>query len=725
MPYKQLSAFALRQMWPPAWGTFGTAVLSLDTTITADDGVEYPATANAGKSLKNLGFHWQASITVTSGRAAVSAFTDLLPTTDTATVANTARYYLDIYSAKGVRVVRLTPGGFRLDSNISNVFQWSEWVAANEFQADTSLQQLFIGDYPTVNALINSKLYAPATVTSLGLGQPDVPPVDPAHPIWVGVNSPLLTPPTPAPSLSLIDITSATYAARGDAVIASDAAIGAGSPSLASASLVAGLTGKTVLVRGAGAAGADLVTTIMVSGAGTATLATPATTPVSGAAAVWGTENTAKVQAALDAAYAGRVSFVYAPPGTFLFTGNLNVPQGVALIGSWQAAPMHKTAGLGPEGATRQAYQDGTCFLVTAGRGTGVSAGQVGALETSGLYGTSFITLKHNATLKGICFFYPFQLRSSATPDRYPFTVAMREDGPTVQCCEFVNSYSMIDARFNERHLIENIRAQPLACGIFVDKIYDVGRIRDVQFLPYWAYYFNGSGDPADQWSRNNSRMMVFGRTDWEHVQDIFIYGGSVGFDFVSTPTDTYLGQSWQGGNCNGTFVNIGADDFDIPVFVRDANYWGVKITNGEFTSVSFAGDVRPNLTHVKIAETNTGLLQMVNCAFWGNSINNVLAYCAGGVEQTYSRLVMQACTFYNWDVNLTGQLSVEVVGPTNTPSFKVSIQNCHWTKGGDHVRFQNYVKGIIANNIVDSDAFIFLNTSPSTVVSVNNITGL
>ena len=63
----------------------------------------------------------------------------------------------------------------------------------------------------------------------------------------------------------------------------------------------------------------------------------------------------------------------------------------------------------------------------------------------------------------------------------------MRGKNPAVLDVEFLNPYNGIDASQNERHLIRDVQGQPLRRGIFVDEIYDIGRIEDVHFNPWWS----------------------------------------------------------------------------------------------------------------------------------------------------------------------------------------------------------------------------------------------
>jgi hypothetical protein len=59
-------------------------------------------------------------------------------------------------------------------------------------------------------------------------------------------------------------------------------------------------------------------------------------------------------------------------------------------------------------------------------------------------------------------------------------------ENPAVQDVELLNPYLGIDASQNELHNIRNVTGQPLRRGIWVDAIYDIGRIENVHFNPWW-----------------------------------------------------------------------------------------------------------------------------------------------------------------------------------------------------------------------------------------------
>lgn len=114
-------------------------------------------------------------------------------------------------------------------------------------------------------------------------------------------------------------------------------------------------------------------------------------------------QSTAALQSALDAvaASSGLYTGVYLPPGRYRFnSGTLSIPQGVALVGSWDNAGAHtwiSEAG-GPD--------------ATDGKGTTIEI-DTGAGSASG---TPFITTHGNVSLKGFCFYYPTISRATTPP---------------------------------------------------------------------------------------------------------------------------------------------------------------------------------------------------------------------------------------------------------------------------------------------------------------------
>lgn len=337
-----------------------------------------------------------------------------------------------------------------------------------------------------------------------------------------------------------------------------------------------------------------------------------------GAVADGKTDATAAFQKAMDEVAAKGGGCVLAPRGNYLFAGHLSVPQSVTLKGVWESVPSHN--GIRDRGLPKPT-DDGTTFLVTEGAGNEE--------------GPAFITLNTNSTLKGVVVYYPDQI-SDAEPKPYPYAVAMRGKNPSVLDVELLNPFNGIDASRNERHLIRNISGQPLRRGVFVDEIYDIGRIENVHFNPWW------SAKPGlFQWQMQHGEAFVFARTDWQYVLNTFCFGYKVGYRFTGS----------KAGVCNGNFLGIGADDCQTALVVEQSAPFGLLITNGEF--VSFHG---PDPTMVEVTSTHTGSVRFVNCAFWGPC--NQIVKVAGKGTVGFSD-----CTFTQWDSGKKGTPAIRAEG--------------------------------------------------------------
>jgi hypothetical protein len=309
-----------------------------------------------------------------------------------------------------------------------------------------------------------------------------------------------------------------------------------------------------------------------------------------GAAGDGKTDDTAAFQKALDEAAKAGGGVVYAPRGNYFFTGRLNVPNAVTLSGIWQSVPAHN--GIRDRG-TPKPTDDGTTFLVTG--------------DSDREEGPAFVTLNTNSTLKGVVLYYP-QQNVDDEPKPYPWAIAMRGRNPAVLAVEMLNPYNGIDATRNERHLIRDVHGQPLRRGIMVDSIYDIGRIENVHFNPWWS-----NRPKLFKWQMENGEAFIFGRSDWQYVYNTFCFGYKVGYKFIKS----------RSGVCNGNFLGIGADDCYTALLVEQSAPYGLLITNGEF--VSFHG---PDPTMIEVSENNEGSVRFVNCAFWGPC--NQIAKLAG-----------------------------------------------------------------------------------------------
>ena len=382
------------------------------------------------------------------------------------------------------------------------------------------------------------------------------------------------------------------------------------------------------------------------------------------------TDDTAAFQKALDAAGQACGGIVYAPRGNYFFAGHLNVPQSVTLAGIWQSVPAHN--GIRDRGLPKPT-DDGTTFLVTGG------AGQEEAL--------AFITLNTNSTLKGVVLYYPEQ-NVDDVPKPYPWAIAMRGKNPAVLAVEMLNPYNGIDATRNERHLIRDVHGQPLRRGILVDAIFDIGRIENVHFNPWWSMQ-----PKLFQWQMENGEAFIFGRSDWQYVSNTFCFGYKIGYKFIRS----------KRGVCNGNFLGIGADNCYTALVVEQCAPYGLLITNGEF--VSFRG---PNPTMIEIAETNTGSIRFSNCAFWGPC--NQIAKLAGTGTTGFGD-----CTFVQWGGKEKNRPAIQAQSGT------ILIRGCEFRQDRPHIRLGKDVgRAVVTGNVFEGPEQIANQSEGNVQIALN-----
>jgi hypothetical protein len=220
--------------------------------------------------------------------------------------------------------------------------------------------------------------------------------------------------------------------------------------------------------------------------------------------------------------------------------------------------------------------------------------------------------------------FYPDQ--KPEKPVAYPWCVAVAGENVAVIDCLLVNPYQGVDlaSKPSGRHYVRNLYGQPLRRGLSVDKCFDVGRIENVHFGPFWNW---DEKTGIQAWQQQNGEAFLFARGDWEHVTDTFCYGYGVGYRFTKSAD----------GSLNGNLDGIGADASHHAVVIDATQGPSLLISRGQF--VSFTGD-KP--THVVVAEAHGGVVQFQHCAFWG--LAHQVARVAGTGTVSFSN-----CNFADW----------------------------------------------------------------------------
>jgi hypothetical protein len=389
---------------------------------------------------------------------------------------------------------------------------------------------------------------------------------------------------------------------------------------------------------------------------------------------------TAAFAAALRQARERGIPVVTVPAGSYRLEGNLEIPRGVALAGSWQA----------PHHSATEGVATGTVLLAIGGRDR----------ED----GPPLFLLNENSAVRGLTIVYPEQDPTKIVP--YPWTFRGRDMHCTIENVTLVNSYNGIDfgTHSNELHLVRNVYGCVLRRGVWVDNCTDIGRIENVHFNPhYWARspWGAGTGKRRFAWGAlgdylvANGEAFIFGRSDWEYVLNTFCYGYRVGYKFE--PGRSRIGT-------NGNFLGIGADGGNIALLAEAANPYGLLVTNGEFVAMK-----GPEPTEIVTGKDFKGVLQLSNCAFWGPA--HRVAHLQGPGTVTFNQ-----CNFQNWSRE---QPAILVDGGV------VNISNSRFQKPFPHVFLSSNVKGAILMGNLVTGPFRVERKTEAKVEMMANVDGL
>ncbi|MHB0998243.1 MAG: glycosyl hydrolase family 28-related protein [Armatimonadota bacterium] len=345
-----------------------------------------------------------------------------------------------------------------------------------------------------------------------------------------------------------------------------------------------------------------------------------------GAKADGKTDDTAAFQKALNSAAKKHGSTVYAPIGRYLIAGTITVPINTTLKGDYPG----------------QGRQRGTILLSTTGKGKADGPGCIVLTAASGL--------------KGIAFEYPEQSPDAKVPVLYPYTITAGPDS-RIEDIFLFNSYQGINLDSSHGNLVRNVWGEPLKIGINADHIYDISRIENVHFWPYFSL-----GKPMRTWVQQNGTAFQFGRSDWQYCINTFCFGYHTGYRFYQSKE--IKEKNYPGGQTNGNFVGIGADSVVYGIDVEDSFSIGISITNGEFAPFGSA-DSRG----VILRKGNTGNLTLVNCNFW--------AVAASAVEVQSGSLNLSSCNIQHWGL-LDKSAPCFVAG-----GGRLNVNGCTFNSGG------------------------------------------
>jgi hypothetical protein len=392
------------------------------------------------------------------------------------------------------------------------------------------------------------------------------------------------------------------------------------------------------------------------------------------------TDVTGSFQKALDEA--GKTGgTVIIPPGQYLIAGQIAIPTGVCLQGSWEMAH-------------HGIFNKGTVLFITGGKGD----------EN----GKPAIIMEQSSAVKGITFFYPEQNIDDLKP--YPWTIRGKNMHNTIENITLVNAWQGIDMgyQWNELHVIRNVFGCVLKTGVYISITTDVGRVENVHFNPHYWLRSGAPNAPSEAnkgWNkllkhiRNNATAFIIGRSDWESFLNTFSYGYHIGYHFIQT----------KDGSCNGSFVGIGADANELSVVIDGLLPYGTMIQNGTFVAHGSWDPLHPEeIVAIVISSTNSGPVMFQNCSFFGNMDNIAKISGTGNVN-------FNNCNFRDWARKNNDQPAIIADGGN------LIVTGCNFNKVADKILLnQGLISATITGNNFFGSEKIINNSDGNVVIGLN-----
>lgn len=372
-------------------------------------------------------------------------------------------------------------------------------------------------------------------------------------------------------------------------------------------------------------------------------------------------DDTAAIQKAMDYAKT-HTPVCYLPAGCYRLDRSITVPGGVTLLGASGSVSHGKTP-------------NGTALLIYGGKGDA--------------NGQPAIVLDWSATIRQVTIHYPEQLPPpKVTP--YPWTIQAR--GQLCQILDVVmtNPYQAIDLGTypNELHIVRNVFGCPLKVGIFIDQVYDVGRLENVHFNPnFWKRMElepklpSGGYTSESDIDRYHNELLgpylmdnligfKIGKTDWQYITNCFVILAKVGFLF----------DDFGHGGGNALVTQSGSDVGPIAVEIRKSQpHAGVQFVNCQFMAT------------IKIGPENKGPVKITNSGFWPVRERPTQEQI---VKQDPGTLILSACHFSDWDLNNEGKPCIYA------SAGRVSISGCDFMAEKTAILFD---KGLAAGTVYGS----------------------
>lgn len=280
------------------------------------------------------------------------------------------------------------------------------------------------------------------------------------------------------------------------------------------------------------------------------------------------TDDTAAIQKALTAAGQAGGGVVFLPGGEYAIHGNLTVPSGVELRGTYDVS--------------NKACDRGSIVRVFTGRGKDD--------------GPSLIVMAKHSGIRGLIFVYPEQTYGGIVP--YPFTIQGRGEDVYVVNVTGGNPYKFLDFMSYrcDRHCLDRVFGAPLKVGIAIGGGSVGGEVRNANLNPGWWTFSHfrdcpGTPPPGTPGQGSSGNPVV---TYVEHHLDALVYGDCTGeLEFNSAVCPALYGVHFVKQNGRGPAVILLAHASDTAQV--DALFDDLAPAGVDFINTNLAAYVPPD----------------------------------------------------------------------------------------------------------------------------------
>jgi len=265
------------------------------------------------------------------------------------------------------------------------------------------------------------------------------------------------------------------------------------------------------------------------------------------------TDDTAAIQAAINAAAAAGGGSVLLKVARYYTTGTLQVPGGVVLCGNIEGP--FDVSGIDPAttavAPTLLVTNTSAPFITLTGLGSGVT---------------------------DLLFHYPNQVKTNASaPTAYPYTIQIPSAvAAKVARSTVINAYNFLDIE-RGRIMAADLMIGAFNIGVNVDNAEDFVTLRDLHNGVFWDEVENASYPTAiDNWVLAHGTALVVGRMDGFELHDFYAFSRFAGMLLTDSP-DTSLNP--RCGNGRGSDIDLEMVQYGI---IATAGFPGIgyKFTN-------------------------------------------------------------------------------------------------------------------------------------------------